>query len=238
MTMPVLKTLILGLLLLVPGAAYAGSGPRITFDKNDHDYGKVRYGQTVTEEFTFTNTGDEKLVIEQLRSSCGCTKAVQGSSEIPAGGKSKIVASFDTTDLKPGMKQKMIYVHSNDPEKPVVKLVLIADVVKEVNISPPSLAKKLAGFAETVTFPVKISNTSDVEVAVKGLQVNAADVTAELEPHRVQVKPHGNGTFDVVLKLEKDPARHFYMGRLMVLTDHPKEKQIELGYLIQLDQPK
>jgi hypothetical protein len=232
------KTMVLLVLLSLPTLVMAGNGPRITFDKQTHDYGKVKYGETVTEEFVFTNSGDETLVIEQLRASCGCTKAIKGSSRIPAGGKSKIVAELDTSDLKPGMKQKAIYVHSNDPQNPMVKLILLADVVKEVNISPPSLVKKLSSFAEKVTFPVKISNASDRVVSVSGLQAKPGDVQAALEPERITVEPHGTAAFDVNIKLPREQGRSFYMGRLTISTDHPSEKKTDLSYRVEVEQPK
>lgn len=229
------KTTVLLVLLSLPIMATAGSGPRITFDKQTHDYGKVRSGDTVTEEFTFTNTGSETLVIGQLRASCGCTKAIKGSAEIPPGGKSKIVAEFDTSDLKPGTKQKSIYVHSNDPENPEVKLLLLADVVREVNISPPNLKKKLSGLEDSVTFSLKISNASDRAVSVTGLKAQPEDVKASLQPDHVTVGPHGSAAFDVNLKLEREPGRSFYLGRLTISTDHPTEKKTEANYRIDLE---
>jgi hypothetical protein len=232
------NVMVLLALLSLPITAMGGSGPQITFDKLTHDYGKVRYGETVTEEFMFTNTGDRTLVIEQLRASCGCTKAIKGSSQIAPGGKSKIVTEFDTSELKPGTKQKTIFVHSNDPEKPVVKLLLLADVVKDVNITPPNLAKRIPGFVETITFPLKISNTSDRVVGITGLKVQPGDVTASLQPQTVSVGPQGSATFDVNIRLEKDPGRSFYMGRLTISTDHPTEQKTDVSYLIQLEQPK
>jgi hypothetical protein len=236
--MPVRRMMVLLVLLTLSAVTAAWSGPKIIFDKKTHDYGKVRYGDKVTEEFTFSNAGDETLIIEQLRATCGCTKAIQGSREIPRNGKSKIVAEFDTSDLRPGMKKKSIFVHSNDPDSPVVKLVLLADVVRDVNLSPPSLAKKLSEFVDTVTFPVKITNSSDKAVSVTGLHSSAPDVKAALEPQTFTVESKGTAHFEVKVKLEKEPGRSFYMGRLQISTNHPRENEIELGYLIQLEQPK
>jgi len=231
---------ITGLLLLLslPMMALAGNGPRITFDKVTHDYGKVMYGNTVNEEFTFTNTGDETLKIENLRSSCGCTKAVQGSSEIAAKGKSKITASFDTTGLSPGRKQKTLFVHTNDPVNPEVKLTIYADVIREVTVSPPSLAKKLQGPADEVTFSVKFSNASDRQVSVTGLQANGTVLKAKLEPLPLVLDPHGNASAQVSVRLQKNTDQHYYMGKLVLRTDHAREKEIDLRYLIQVEESK
>ena len=230
------KIVIVLLVLMIPAIGWGQNGPRITFDKQTHDYGKVRYGDKVVEEFPFTNTGDETLVIDRLRASCGCTKAIKGSREIPPGGSSKIVAEFDTTDLRSGLKQKSIFVHCNDPKNTVVKLSLTADVVRELNLNPPSLAKKLHDFTDSVTFPVKISNTSDHVYTVTGLDVTGSELDVSLKPEKVTVEPQGSTEFDVKINLEKEAHRQFYMGKLLLQTDHPTEKQIEVQYLIRLEQ--
>ncbi len=93
-------------LLILPYGDVSAAGPRISFDRESHDYGKVFYGDSVSEQFIVTNTGDETLIIERLDASCGCTKAVKGSTEIPPKGKSKIVVEFDTKGLKAGRKNK------------------------------------------------------------------------------------------------------------------------------------
>jgi len=230
------KTVVVLIALVIPAIAWSQTGPRITFDKQTHDYGKVRYGARGVEEFPFTNTGDETLIIEQLRATCGCTKAIKGSSEVPPGGKSKITAEFDTKDLRAGVKQKTIYVHSNDPLNPIVKLGLTADVVRELNLNPPSLAKKLHEFSNKVTFPVKISNESPHVYTVTGLDTTGSDLQVSLKPEHVTVAPQGSTAFDVKINLEKDVHRQFFMGKFLLKTDHPTEKQIEVQYLIRLDQ--
>jgi hypothetical protein len=223
-------------MLMFPAAGWSESGPRITFDKLSHDYGKVRYGDKVVEEFPFTNTGDETLVIEKLRASCGCTKAVKGDSEIPPGGTSKIVAEFDTSDMRSGVKQKSIFVHSNDSKNPVIKLNLTADVVRELNLNPPTLAKKLHEFSDSVIFPVKISNKSDHVYSVTGLESKGSDLHVLLKPEQITIPPQGNIEFKVKIDLEKEVHRQFYMGKIMLQTDHPTEKEIEVPYLIRLEQ--
>ncbi len=208
------------------------AAPRIVFEKEAHDYGRVSFGETVVEEFVFKNKGDRPLIIEELRSDCGCTKAVRGSREVPPQGQSKIVASFDTTGLRAGRKEKKVFVHSNDPERPVVKLTLLADVVKEIYVQPPTLQQVL-GSNEAASFEAKITNSSKKPLQVKGLdrtQAESADI--RLEPDRFVVEPGQTLTFTVVIRPQRQAGRKFYVGRFLLQTDHPAEKAVEIPYII------
>ena len=49
---------------------------QIKFDKTSHDFGKFSESDPIVKcTFTFTNTGDKPLVINQAVASCGCTKS-------------------------------------------------------------------------------------------------------------------------------------------------------------------
>ena len=48
--------------------------PKITFDKEQHDFGKVNEGDgAVSYDFTFKNTGTAPLIIQDVKTTCGCT---------------------------------------------------------------------------------------------------------------------------------------------------------------------
>ena len=232
------KAGLLMVLLILPLIVNAATGPRISFDKESHDYGDVQYGDKVTEEFEFTNTGDKTLVIEKLRATCGCTKAIKGRRDVPPGGKSKIVAEFDTDGLSPGTKKQNIMVHSNDPEHPVVKLTLLARVVRHVNVTPAVLAKKLPSFTPSLSFPLNISNTSPKPVTVEGIEVKGSGVKAALNPKKLVVEPGGSLPFHINMTLAKESGRYLYTGRLLLHTNHDREKQISLNYFVQVGNRK
>ncbi len=232
------KTVLLVGLLISLCSGVSAAGPRISFDRETHDYGKVFYGDSVTEEFAVTNIGDETLIIEKLEASCGCTKAVKGSTEIPPQGISKIVVEFDTKGLKAGRKQQTVRVYSNDPTKPSTKLTLSADVVREVVVEPVRLNRTLNSFVTKVSFPLKITNLSDRVFTVTGIRTRDGNSKAELTPNTILVEPRAIVPFSVEIELLPEPGRQLHMGRLALLTDHAREKEIEIPYLIQLDQKK
>ena len=63
--------LMTGLLLFWGMAAYAGEA-KILVEKGNFDFGEIFEGQKVEHIFRFQNAGDEPLIIDRVRSSCGC----------------------------------------------------------------------------------------------------------------------------------------------------------------------
>ena len=52
------------------------SGPKVSVDKEQHDFGKSDGGVGGHHAFVFTNTGDEPLVLTRGKSTCGCCTCV------------------------------------------------------------------------------------------------------------------------------------------------------------------
>ena len=48
------------------------SAPKIEFEKLVHDFGTILHGGDGTYEFVFKNGGTDPLIINNVRSSCGC----------------------------------------------------------------------------------------------------------------------------------------------------------------------
>ena len=51
------------------------SGPRLIVEKEKVDLGTLKEGETAETVFVLENKGDADLVIDRVRTSCGCTTA-------------------------------------------------------------------------------------------------------------------------------------------------------------------
>jgi hypothetical protein len=85
---------------------------RITFEETEFDFGEVQEGDMVEHVFSFTNTGKAPLLIDNARSSCGCTVPEWTTEPIEPGGKGVITAKFNT-EGRSGEQKKLIYIASN-----------------------------------------------------------------------------------------------------------------------------
>lgn len=101
------------------------------FEDETIDYGKIEKASNGERTFVFTNTGDQPLIIQKIKSSCGCTVPKKPSGPVMPGEKGEIKVSYDTKRV--GGFSKSITITSN--AKNVVKVIKIKGFVnKEISL--------------------------------------------------------------------------------------------------------
>ena len=66
------------------------NAPEMTFEVEEYNFGTIKQGESVTREFSFTNTGKEALIISNAQGSCGCTVPQYPKEPIVSKGKNSI----------------------------------------------------------------------------------------------------------------------------------------------------
>ncbi len=209
--------------------------PRIVISAPEYNVGKVYYGDKASAAFELVNTGDALLIIDRVRVSCGCTKATADPKEVPPGSKGLVSVSYDSHGQPTGAQTKIISVYSNDSRKPVVELRLSLDVVRELEVIPSSLARKIKSFQKEIALPVKIKNNSDREVTITGAKAFGADAHVEVSPPNLRIGPKSTGEVELVLTLKNPREFRMHMGRIVIQTDHPREHDVRLTYLVEIE---
>lgn len=134
--------LLIGVLVMMAGIAKAQdvkvneNGPEIEFEKLIHDYGDVPYGGNGECEFHFTNTGNEPLIIQKPKSSCGCTVPSWPKEPILPGESDVIKVTYKTT--KVGTINKTITVTSNAKTNGTVVLRIKGKVLEQPTEAMPA----------------------------------------------------------------------------------------------------
>lgn len=82
------------------------------FDKTEHDFGTIDEGDKVETIFTFTNDGNEDLIITNAKGSCGCTVPDYPKTPVKPGEKATMKVSFSSTGKK-GMQNKTVTINAN-----------------------------------------------------------------------------------------------------------------------------
>lgn len=81
-----------------------------------HSFGELQKGKTVTHVFEFKNISDSPLVIDNVRTDCGCTASDWEEEPVPIQEKGRITIHFDA--LKTGYFKKRITVWIKGMKKP------------------------------------------------------------------------------------------------------------------------
>lgn len=105
---------------------------KIQFKTDTIDYGQVEKGSDGLRIFEFINTGTEPLIIQDVKSSCGCTVPEKPKDPIAPGASSVIKVKYDTKRV--GKIRKTVTVYSNASE-PIKALKIKGEVMPPNNKS-------------------------------------------------------------------------------------------------------
>jgi Protein of unknown function (DUF1573) len=133
-----MKKLVLLMVLMLTSVVFAQKGAKIEFKAKDNtiDYGSVNKDvDNGLRTFEFTNTGDAPLVINDVKSSCGCTVPTKPTEPILPGKTGIIEVKYS---MNPGPINKTITVDCNavnvDSGKVLLKIKGTVVVVEPVNL--------------------------------------------------------------------------------------------------------
>ncbi|MEE2700080.1 MAG: DUF1573 domain-containing protein [Bacteroidota bacterium] len=89
-----------------------GPLPNLTFEKLRHNFGEITQGESVSHQFTFSNTGKGDLIISNAKGSCGCTVPKWPKKPIAPGEEGEIKVTFNSNNRE-GKQQKMVTLVTN-----------------------------------------------------------------------------------------------------------------------------
>jgi hypothetical protein len=122
---------ILSMLLVLSSLSFAQLiGPKLAVPQPNYDFGDLKQGEVVSHEFIITNNGDDKLIIKDVRPSCGCTAAKPEKDSLKPGESVKIKVEFNTAGRE-GKQHKYVYVTTNDKEQPEFRIKFFANILVE-----------------------------------------------------------------------------------------------------------
>jgi hypothetical protein len=96
-----------------------GPLPSMQFSTTDHDFGTINEGQVVEYTYSFKNTGQAPLIIQNAQGSCGCTVPDWTKEPIPVGGTGFVKAKFDSNG-RTNIQNKSVTVTANTWPKQTV----------------------------------------------------------------------------------------------------------------------
>lgn len=103
---------------------------KLEFLESSYDFGKIDEGKKVEHVFKFKNTGENPLVLQDARASCGCTVPEYTKDTIAPGSEGQIKVIYDSAN-KEGKIDKTVTVTANT-EPATTDIKISAFVIKRV----------------------------------------------------------------------------------------------------------
>jgi hypothetical protein len=169
---------------LIAGPQNNGT-PKIDFDATVFNFGKLKHGDVVKHEFTFTNSGATTLQIIDVKPGCGCTTAGAWDKQVEPGKTGKIPLQFNSTGFS-GQVGKSAVVTCNDPANTNLILQLSGTVWKPIDVTPAMASfNLLEEFPTNETKTLRIVNNLEEPITLSDLKSTNPAFKTDLK----EVKP-------------------------------------------------
>ncbi|MCD6012762.1 MAG: hypothetical protein K0Q79_2624 [Flavipsychrobacter sp.] len=103
--------------LMLRAQGDAAQGAKFKFVEEVHDFGIVKRGPVALYSFEFENSGDDPLLILDVRPSCSCTRVEWPKGPVKPGEKGAITLGVKTSELE-GVFNKDVWIQSNAVNNP------------------------------------------------------------------------------------------------------------------------
>lgn len=210
-----MKKILSTLCMALAAVAMMAQQPVITFEKTEHDFGKINEGDgRVSVDFEFKNEGMAPLILSNVRASCGCTTPAWTKEPVEPGQSGKITVTYNPNG-RPGRFQKTVTITSNASEatkkvyikgevipkqaKPVNKYTL---AVGDLNMKTKLLDLGVIRKGETRSGELEYTNLTKEEHNVD-LAVNQAETFLINQVTLPTVKPNEVGKFVFAIDTKK-----------------------------------
>lgn len=210
-----MKKLFVSMAMAVVAVAMMAQQPVITFEKTDHDFGKINEADgKVTTIFTFKNEGMEPLVLSNVRASCGCTTPKWPRQPIEPGQTGEITVTYNPNG-RPGRFTKTVTITSNATE-PTTRVTIKGEVIPKpakpvdnypVKMGELSLKSKEVNFGKvndhaTKTSEIEYANQTDHEITVAIVPAKGQEKYLDAIVTLANVKPNETGKVQIALTTE------------------------------------
>ena len=213
-------------LTLLPALALGAPAPELTIEPSSWNFGKISPAQTVTNKFLLKNTGNTTLLIESVKSDCGCTTASLKEKSIYPNQQEPLLVIFNAKNRQ-GAQDKRITIKSNDPAQPAQRIFLKGEIIPFLKARPAILV--ISGWrTETIERTIRIQFDRPEKISkITGLP----NYIKLAKPLPTSAKQTIALTF--IIDLSQAPALR-QNSHLTLYTTHSEKPEYRLFYRMQI----
>lgn len=202
---------------------------KITFAQEVHDFGKIAEEKgPVAHEFSFTNTGAQPLIIQNVRASCGCTAPDWTKDPVLPGKKGVVKATFDPKG-RPGPFNKSITVTSN-AENSTIILTIKGEVLPKpktveddypMQVGNIRLKTNHLAFIKVFNTQIKTDSIPIINTSKEAVKLTFTNVPGHLSVKAIpsDLKPNQKGRIEITYDGNKQKEWGFVMDRIDMLIN-------------------
>lgn len=221
---------------VVPGLAQrlSVSVPENRFIKTRrHDFGTVARGARSVHDFQIDNPFDQPLVIADVRSSCGCTRATVPQSTLPPGGRGVIRAEFNTRSFL-GPKSATITVVISQPIRTEIQLQVSGNIRGDLVLEPGELVIPRIVQGETTSVSTEIHHAGNPDWKIVDVQSSLGFLVAELKELE---RRNGAVRYRLTITMQGNFPTGQIRDQLTLVTNDQRESRVPLSFLARVISP-
>ncbi|MGP1347877.1 MAG: DUF1573 domain-containing protein [Phycisphaerales bacterium] len=162
-------------------------GPRMSVAIEELDFGTTYDEGKMEGVIRFTNTGDSLLVVQNIRTSCGCTAAALIKREYLPGESGEVEVGFSPKGS--GRQTKTVTLMTNDPTNPAQVVRVSANLVPLVEVTDPVLRMGQVEQGQEHVIPLELFSRDPAFRVVNVAFDDASHVTWREVPNAVPAVP-------------------------------------------------
>ena len=176
------------------------------------DFGEKPSGAMVTTSFVLRNDGTNTVGIVNVRPTCGCTTVGLATNRLTPGARTDLSATLSLVGRK-GRQRKAIYVETDDPRQPRLRLEIVGVAVTDLTVQPEGVHFGTLGREGSAQQDVLVTARSNVTFTIKSVNTGSTQFTADVEPreagtsywvHVKAIGPRLPGTAQAIIQLTTD----------------------------------
>lgn len=205
------------------GASNVLAAPVLQVPESTFDFGEVYQGDKVLHVFQLINEGNDDLLIDRVKSSCGCTAVMVTEKKLSPGGEGELQANFDSARFR-GEVSKTIYIYSNDPVNPVKQLHIQGKVLELVAVEPAQVNLGRVKAGEPVRSNVSLRNQGQEPLTIGVPRSTATELKVKIS--KTTFNP--GEAVNVELQLTPKPGQSRFSGYILVPVNGVPKNELRI----------
>ena len=198
--------------------------PDIYFEDPIYNFGEVYKNEDVEHLFIFENRGTKDLIIEDIKTSCGCIISKVTAPKVHPGMSEGIfVVLKGAPDI--GEISKNIKIYSNDLDSPVCSLKLSGEIIEDITIDTHQINFGCTPKGKKIKVGIDVKPRPGFKLAIQDVISSNPDISTEYKK-----KGHEN-KFVVETTLKSTSAIGFVTGNIQIFTNSERQDLLIIPFL-------